>query len=154
MAPSTLEPAVIQPILDAAMKMARQLKYAGPGTFEFLVNARSHEWIFLEINPRIQVEHTVTGKPQPTHMVINATLTIPCRGSRGRGPSPRATPTFYARDISKRRAPAVGLFIRSTSSSCYPAAPRRRGSTQLLPLVPWHHPAVRRVVASGKRRSG
>ena len=71
MAPSTLDSVAVQPLLDAAMKMARQLKYAGLGTFEFLVNARSHEWIFLEINPRIQVEHTVTGKPQPAPMVNN-----------------------------------------------------------------------------------
>ena len=43
------------------MKMAQHLRYEGLGTFEFLFNARTGEWYFLEINPRIQVEHTVTG---------------------------------------------------------------------------------------------
>lgn len=42
--------------------MAMHLQYAGLGTFEFLLNSRSHEWVFLEINPRIQVEHTITGE--------------------------------------------------------------------------------------------
>ncbi|TBU31410.1 hypothetical protein BD311DRAFT_656741 [Dichomitus squalens] len=60
MAPSTLPRTAIEPVLEAALKMARKLRYAGLGTFEFLVNAQSHEWVFLEINPRIQVEHTVT----------------------------------------------------------------------------------------------
>ncbi|RPD57010.1 carboxylase:pyruvate/acetyl-coa/propionyl-CoA [Lentinus tigrinus ALCF2SS1-7] len=60
MAPSTLPRVAAEPLLEAALKMARHLQYAGLGTFEFLVNSRSHEWVFLEINPRIQVEHTVT----------------------------------------------------------------------------------------------
>ncbi|KAI0371279.1 hypothetical protein BV20DRAFT_1035297 [Pilatotrama ljubarskyi] len=60
MAPSTLAREVVDPLIQAALKMAKQLRYAGLGTFEFLVNGQSREWIFLEINPRIQVEHTVT----------------------------------------------------------------------------------------------
>lgn len=61
MAPSTFPRKLINPLLDASLKMARHLKYKGLGTFEYLVNAHSGEWVFLEINPRIQVEHTVTG---------------------------------------------------------------------------------------------
>ncbi|KAG5638760.1 hypothetical protein H0H81_010382 [Sphagnurus paluster] len=38
----------------------RHLNYRGLGTFEYLVNAETLDWVFLEINPRIQVEHTVT----------------------------------------------------------------------------------------------
>ncbi|KAH9849626.1 hypothetical protein C2E23DRAFT_737078 [Lenzites betulinus] len=60
MAPSTLPRGVVEPIIYASLEMARHLRYAGLGTFEFLVNAQSNEWIFLEINPRLQVEHTVT----------------------------------------------------------------------------------------------
>ncbi|KAG6865321.1 hypothetical protein C0991_003495 [Blastosporella zonata] len=40
--------------------MARKLQYRGLGTFEYLVNAQTMDWVFLEINPRVQVEHTVT----------------------------------------------------------------------------------------------
>lgn len=61
MAPSRLPRPLIQPLINASLKMAAHLKYKGLGTFEYLVNATSHQWIFLEINPRIQVEHTVTG---------------------------------------------------------------------------------------------
>jgi pyruvate carboxylase len=34
--------------------------YSNAGTVEFLVDAESEEWFFIEVNPRIQVEHTVT----------------------------------------------------------------------------------------------
>ncbi len=37
-----------------------QINYYSLGTFEFLVNPASSEYYFLEVNPRIQVEHTVT----------------------------------------------------------------------------------------------
>lgn len=60
-APSSLKVELVQPLLDASVRIAQELKYKGLGTFEFLLNAHSNEWVFLEINPRLQVEHTVTG---------------------------------------------------------------------------------------------
>ncbi|KAG6918202.1 hypothetical protein DXG01_015991 [Tephrocybe rancida] len=59
-APSRLHPSVIKTLLESSMTMARELKYRGLGTFEYLVNAQTLDWVFLEINPRVQVEHTVT----------------------------------------------------------------------------------------------
>ena len=40
--------------------LARAAGYYNAGTVEFLVDADSGEWYFIEVNPRIQVEHTVT----------------------------------------------------------------------------------------------
>ncbi|KAF9554220.1 hypothetical protein CPC08DRAFT_753802 [Agrocybe pediades] len=61
-APSHLSREDVQPLLDASLKMAKKLTYKGLGTFEFLVNTDTpqRQWVFLEINPRVQVEHTVT----------------------------------------------------------------------------------------------
>ncbi|KAF8639477.1 hypothetical protein AX17_001497 [Amanita inopinata Kibby_2008] len=59
-APSHVPRSAVQPLLDASLKLASQLKYRGLGTFEYLVNIETLEWVFLEINPRVQVEHTVT----------------------------------------------------------------------------------------------
>jgi len=44
----------------AAVKLAKAAKYYNAGTVEFLVDADTHEWFFIEVNPRVQVEHTVT----------------------------------------------------------------------------------------------
>src|SRR2546430_2632704 len=47
-------------LCDAALQLARQAKYGNAGTVEFLYDVDSHKWYFIEVNPRIQVEHTVT----------------------------------------------------------------------------------------------
>ncbi|MFC3532450.1 biotin carboxylase N-terminal domain-containing protein, partial [Vogesella facilis] len=44
----------------AALKLARQVDYTHAGTVEFLQDADSGQFYFIEVNPRIQVEHTVT----------------------------------------------------------------------------------------------
>ena len=46
-------------ILMAAVKLARHVRFAGLGTFEFLA-VRGDEFWFMEANPRLQVEHTIT----------------------------------------------------------------------------------------------
>jgi pyruvate carboxylase len=51
---------VRQEICDAALKIARQAKYQNAGTVEFLYDVDAEKWYFIEVNPRIQVEHTVT----------------------------------------------------------------------------------------------
>jgi pyruvate carboxylase len=45
---------------DAAVELARKAKYRNAGTVEFLYDADSRKWYFIEVNPRIQVEHTIT----------------------------------------------------------------------------------------------
>jgi pyruvate carboxylase len=55
-----LDPVVRQRILDAALAVGRAVKLDNAGTVEFLVDADSGEFFFIEVNPRIQVEHTVT----------------------------------------------------------------------------------------------
>lgn len=45
---------------DASRALVRELRYRGAGTVEFLVDTRSRDVVFLEMNARIQVEHPVT----------------------------------------------------------------------------------------------
>ena len=54
-----LDPAVREKICADAVAFARQIDYSCAGTVEFLLDERGHH-VFIEMNPRIQVEHTVT----------------------------------------------------------------------------------------------
>lgn len=45
-------------ICDAAVKLMKNIDYINAGTVEFLVS--NDEFFFIEVNPRIQVEHTIT----------------------------------------------------------------------------------------------
>jgi pyruvate carboxylase len=47
-------------LCDAALKIARTANYSNAGTAEFLYDVDSQKWYFIEVNPRIQVEHTVS----------------------------------------------------------------------------------------------
>jgi acetyl/propionyl-CoA carboxylase alpha subunit/acetyl-CoA carboxylase carboxyltransferase component len=59
LAPSPgLKPALRKKIIDAALAMAKAARYRSLGTFEFLVEG--NDFFFIEANPRLQVEHTVT----------------------------------------------------------------------------------------------
>jgi pyruvate carboxylase len=55
-----LDPAVRLRLLDAALAVGRAVGMDNAGTVEFLVDTDTGEFYFIEVNPRIQVEHTVT----------------------------------------------------------------------------------------------
>jgi pyruvate carboxylase len=77
LAPSTIsDRALIGRVIESALRMAKsvrsvaddekdaanetKIQYSSLGTFEFLVHESKPEFYFLEVNPRLQVEHTVT----------------------------------------------------------------------------------------------
>ena len=55
-----LDPRIRNEIAGAAVQLTRAANYYNAGTVEFLVDADCGEWYFIEVNPRVQVEHTVT----------------------------------------------------------------------------------------------
>lgn len=62
-APS-LDPGLRDEMIDAALRIARNVSYLNLGTFEFLVDVTgrpgAQPFVFIEANARLQVEHTVT----------------------------------------------------------------------------------------------
>jgi pyruvate carboxylase len=55
-----LSEAIRKSLTDAAVRLGRAANYRGAGTVEFLMDADTDAFYFIEVNPRIQVEHTVT----------------------------------------------------------------------------------------------
>ncbi len=55
-----LDPRLRETILNHATKLCKEAGYVNAGTVEFLVDVENAECFFIECNPRIQVEHTIT----------------------------------------------------------------------------------------------
>ena len=55
-----LDPVVLGELCDASVRLSKEIGYNNAGTIEFLLDMDTNEWFFIEMNPRIQVEHTVT----------------------------------------------------------------------------------------------
>jgi propionyl-CoA carboxylase alpha chain len=101
---------------NAAIKLAKKLKYESAGTVEFLVDDKTGEFWFLEVNTRLQVEHPVTEEVTGKDLVYEQ-----LRISRGEtlgysqdditwnGSSIEAR--LYAEDPSKDFLPATGTLI-------------------------------------------
>jgi acetyl-CoA carboxylase biotin carboxylase subunit len=83
----------------AALAYARRLRYRGAGTVEFLLDASTGEFFFLEMNARIQVEHPVTEATTGIDLVA-AQIRIAAR---------RRRPWLRDRMPSERRGPVEGL---------------------------------------------
>jgi len=63
-----LDPALRERICADAVRFARSIGYRNAGTVEFLVDAAGNH-VFIEMNPRIQVEHTVTEEVTDVDLV-------------------------------------------------------------------------------------
>ena len=91
-----LDAVLRQAMLDAAVTLIRAADYAGAGTVEFLVAPETGEYFFIECNPRIQVEHTVTEQVTSIDLVeaqfrlaAGATLASLGLGDQAAVPEPR-----------------------------------------------------------------
>src|SRR5438094_3158928 len=84
-APSVaLDDRVRHELCDAAARIAKEIGYDNAGTIEFLYDLDTKEWFFIEMNPRIQVEHTVTEQITGIDLVRSQILVA--QGAKLHGP--------------------------------------------------------------------
>ena len=113
MAPApALAPELRDQICADAVAFARHIGYSCAGTVEFLLDENG-EYVFIEMNPRIQVEHTVTEEITDVDLVssqlrIASGETLDELGLRARRRSGRTAPRFNAGSPPRIRPTASG----------------------------------------------
>ena len=109
-----LRPAVRQALLDTATRLAAAASYRSAGTVEFVVDARTQDFYFLEVNARLQVEHgvteAVTGIDIVEWMVRLGAGELPPLASLTVEPRGHAVQArLYAEDPAKNFQPSTGV---------------------------------------------
>ena len=142
---------VRQGILDAALAIGRAAGIDNASTVEFLYDVDAKRFYFIEVNPRIQVEHTVTEVVTGFDIVRHADCMIAA------GAPVRVTPTSCLGDQSKH-PPRNGFAIQCRVTTEDPASGFVPGlrPPQRVSLVPagWGFdwmPAPRSAARSSRR---
>ena len=151
---------------EAATALAREQAYRGAGTVEFVVDADSGEFFFLEMNTRIQVEHPVTEMRTGVDLVAWQLLLaggdpLPVAGQddvRAQGHAIEAR--LYAERPAKGFLPSTGTLsvfeLPATGAALLDGLPDglridagvRAGDT----ISHWYDPMIAKVIAHGATR--
>ena len=156
----TPPPGLSQPTLEglmaAAVKLGNAVGYQSAGTVEFLVDAESEAFFFLEVNTRLQVEHgvteEVTGIDLVEWMVLEAAgelrLSTAMPTEMPGGCSIQAR--LYAEDPADGFRPAPGRL----SSVQFPEWARVESWVEAgCEVTPYYDPMLAKVIVTGKDRS-
>jgi 3-methylcrotonyl-CoA carboxylase alpha subunit len=145
---------------SAAVALANAQNYHGAGTIEFLVDADTERFYFLEMNTRIQVEHPVTEMITGLDLVsmqINHAL-----GDRIR-PDSQADVTaaghaiecrVYAERPHKNFLPSAGVLTRLSLPEPGDGLRIDIGAREGDRVTPYYDPMLAKVIAHGPDRAG
>ena len=152
-----VNPEMRQAMGEAAVNLAKKLKYESAGTVEFLVDDKTGEFWFLEVNTRLQVEHPVTEGVTGKDLVYEQ-LRI-ARGEelgyeqddvKWKGSSIEAR--LYAEDPSNDFLPATGQLIAYQPDTNIEAR-WDTGVEQGSVIGTDFDPMIAKVISTGKTRT-
>lgn len=147
-----LDGATRQALLDAAVRLGRAVHYRSAGTVEFVLDADSGAFYFLEVNTRLQVEHGVTEEVTGTDLV--AWMVKLARGEPFalEAPAPRGASMqvrLYAEDPGRNFQPCAGLLTEVV----FPADARIETWVEAGTEVPPHYdPMIAKLIVTGRDR--
>ena len=143
-----LDPATRQQLFDSAIALAKATDYVNAGTVEFLVSPERGEHAFIECNPRIQVEHTVTEQVTGVDLVEaqfriagGASLADLGIGDQDRHHRPRVRRPGACRRHRRRHADRLPGAFRTGRA-------RRRRRLRRLRAPPQFDPLLAKVIGS------
>src|SRR5436190_12487924 len=151
-----LRPEVRQQLHEAAVRMGRAAAYASAGTVEFVVDASTQEFFFLEVNTRLQVEHGVTeavsgGALDLVEWMVRLAaddLVLPAVAPAQSGAALEVR--LYAEDPAKGFQPSTG---RLTGVLLPEAAARCDSWIEPgLEITPHYDPLLAKIIVAGATR--
>ena len=139
-------------LVEASRRLLETVDYVGVATCEFLLTPEDDLW-FLEVNPRLQVEHCVSEEVTGTDLV-EVQLRIAEGGHLGDLNEPRGHSLelrITCEDPSRGLAPSTGAITRLR----WPAGPGIRiesGVTEGDVVTPMFDPMLAKIVVTGATR--
>jgi 3-methylcrotonyl-CoA carboxylase alpha subunit len=144
---------------DAAVALAQAQRYSGAGTVEFILDARTGEFYFLEMNTRIQVEHAVTEMitgcdlvgMQIAHALGDPVARVPQSAIALAGHAIECR--LYAENPSKMFLPSPGKLERFELPAAEPGRVRLDvGMCAGDVVTPWYDPTLAKLICRGGTR--
>ena len=136
---------------DAAVALAREAGYVNAGTVEFLLDSRTGEFYFLEMNARLQVEHPVTEAVLGLDMVewqlriaSGEPLTLTQDAIQPRGHAVECR--IYAEDPYRDFVPSTGTLVRWRPPSG-PGLRMDSGVVQVQEVSIYYDPMLAKLIA-------
>ena len=139
-------------LVEASRRLLETVDYVGVATCEFLLTPEGNVW-FLEVNPRLQVEHCVTEEVTGTDLV-EVQLRIAEGGHLGQVNEPRGHSLelrITCEDPARGLAPSTGAITRLR----WPAGPGIRiasGVTEGDVVTPMFDPMLAKIIVTGATR--
>jgi acetyl-CoA carboxylase biotin carboxylase subunit len=150
-----LDPEVREKLTKAAITLAKKVQYVGAGTVEFLVQDK--EFYFLEMNTRLQVEHTVTEMVMGVDLVKAQILTM--TGRTALWPQARLQPRGHAIECRIYAEDPYSVGIPSTGPIAFqyfPEGPGRRfdfGFETGDTVTPYYDSMIAKVIVWDETRA-
>ncbi|TSD90046.1 ATP-grasp domain-containing protein [Mycobacterium sp. KBS0706] len=142
----------------AAVALAEAVRYRGAGTMEFVVDADSEAFFFLEMNTRIQVEHPVTEAVTGLDLVA-----LQLRLAAGEDPALRQEDIrqqghaiecrLYAENPAKMFLPQPGTLARLALPEGMRGIRVDTGVRQGDAVTPFYDPMIAKIIAHGPDRA-
>src|SRR5690242_15721308 len=151
-----LTPRIRQALLDAAVRLGKSVNYQSAGTVEYIFDASTGEFYFLEVNTRLQVEHgvteEVTGIDLVEWMVRQAAGDLPPLASFGieqRGASIQVR--VYAENPARDFQPSCGTLTEAQ----FPSPAEARTETWVergVEATPFYDPMLAKIIVHAADR--
>jgi len=140
-------------LLDAAVRLGRAVHYRSAGTVEFVLDADTGAFYFLEVNTRLQVEHGVTE--QVTGIDLVAWMLRLARGDVFTldTPAPRGASIqvrLYAEDPARNFQPSAGLLTEVAFAS---GARIETWVATGSEVPPHYDPMIAKLIVTGSDRA-